>query len=110
MSGEQPPPEGRGPDAPPGDGRGGAGGPAAPPEAGALAETTADAARADTRGRAMDRRSWYMPREVADALASAVEELHFTTRRPKHVIMTALVTVALEHLGDVRRRVEEAHH
>ncbi|QMV24734.1 hypothetical protein GQS52_26550 [Streptomyces sp. SCUT-3] len=90
-----------------------------PPEAGPLAETTAgaaadaaaaDAARAAARGRAMDRRSWYMPREVADALASAVEELHFTTRRPKHVIMTALVTVALEHLGDVRRRVEEAHH
>ncbi|MFE1783356.1 hypothetical protein ACFW9F_12375, partial [Streptomyces sp. NPDC059506] len=83
---------------------------ATPPAGRAPAAAGAAGGRPAARGRAMDRRSWYMPREVADALASAVEELHFTTRRPKHVIMTALVTVALEHLGDVRRRVEEAHH
>lgn len=47
---------------------------------------------------AMDRRSWYMPKESADALAAALEELHFTTRQPKHVIMAALVAIALEQL------------
>jgi hypothetical protein len=54
----------------------------------------------------MDRRSWYMPKESADALASALEEIHFTTRRPKHVILAALVAVALEQLDDVRERLD----
>ncbi|MFF4653705.1 hypothetical protein [Streptomyces sp. NPDC001380] len=55
----------------------------------------------------MDRRSWYMPKEAADALAQAVEELHYATRRPKHVVMAAVVQVALAHLDEVQRRVEE---
>lgn len=54
----------------------------------------------------MDRRSWYMPKESADALAAALEELHFTTRQPKHVIMAALVDVALERLPAVEQRVK----
>jgi hypothetical protein len=57
----------------------------------------------------MDRRSWYMPRESADALAAAVEEMHFTTRRPKHVIVAALVAVALNHLDEVQRLTETEH-
>jgi len=55
----------------------------------------------------MDRRSWYMPKDSADALAAAVEELHYATRRPKHVVMAALVAVALEHLGEVEQRAAE---
>jgi hypothetical protein len=55
----------------------------------------------------MDRRSWYMPRESADALAAAVEELHHVTRKPKHAVMAALVAVALDHLPDVEQRVAE---
>jgi len=58
------------------------------------------------KGPTMDRRSWYMPKESADALASALEEIHFTTRRPKHVILAALVAVALEQLDDVRERLD----
>jgi hypothetical protein len=54
----------------------------------------------------MDRRSWYMPRESADALAAAVEELHYATRRPKHVILAAMVSVALDHIEDVEQRVK----
>jgi hypothetical protein len=54
----------------------------------------------------MDRRSWYMPKESADALAAALDELHFTTRQPKHVVLAALVSVALGHLGDVQRQIE----
>lgn len=61
---------------------------------------------ARTKGPAMDRRSWYMPRESADALAAAIEEMHFTTRRPKHVILAALVSVALDHIEDVQRQIE----
>lgn len=55
----------------------------------------------------MDRRSWYMPKESADALAAALDELHFTTRQPKHVVMAALVAVALEQLPAVEQRVRE---
>lgn len=75
--------------------------PAAPPEP----------APRPTRAKApgMDRRSWYMPRESADALASAIEELHFSTRQPKHAVLAALVAVALDHIDDVRKRVEDAH-
>lgn len=62
---------------------------------------------ARAKGPAMDRRSWYMPKESADALAAALEELHWSTRQPKHVIMAALVSVALDHLDEVRRQVSE---
>jgi transcription termination factor NusB len=54
----------------------------------------------------MDRRSWYMPKESADALAAAIEELHYTERAPKHVVVAALVEVALDHLDDVRRHIQ----
>lgn len=50
----------------------------------------------------MDRRSWYMPRASADALAEAVEDLHYDTRKPKHEVLRALVEVALEHRGEAR--------
>ncbi|MDX2733562.1 hypothetical protein [Streptomyces sp. PA03-2a] len=75
---------------------------AAPPAA--APEPARPSARA--KGPAMDRRSWYMPKESADALAAALEDLHWSTRRPKHVIMAALVDVALEHLDEVRQRAE----
>lgn len=61
---------------------------------------------ARAKGPAMDRRSWYMPKESADALAAALEDLHWSTRKPKHAIMAVLVAVALEHLDDVRQRIE----
>lgn len=54
----------------------------------------------------MDRRSWYMPKSTADALADAVEDLHFGTRRPKHEVLRALVEVALEHRGEAQSRLE----
>jgi hypothetical protein len=53
----------------------------------------------------MDRRSWYMPKATADALADAVEDLHFDTRRPKHEVLRALVEVALEHRSEARSRL-----
>lgn len=50
----------------------------------------------------MDRRSWYMPRDSAEALAAAVDDLHWSTRRPKHEIVAALVAVAVRHADEAR--------
>ncbi|WP_163549148.1 hypothetical protein [Candidatus Frankia nodulisporulans] len=58
---------------------------------------------------AMDRRSWYMPRASAAALAAAVEDLHYATRQPKHAVLAALLAVALEHQDDARRRLTGEH-
>lgn len=55
--------------------------------------------------REMDRRSWYMPRAVADVLTAEVDELHFTTRRPKWFVLSALVAVALDHRDEVRAKL-----
>lgn len=54
---------------------------------------------------AMDRRSWYMPKASADALADAVEDLHYATRRPKHEVLAALIDAALASRGDVQARL-----
>jgi hypothetical protein len=80
--------------------------PAPAPQTAVKSATEAPQRPARVKGPAMDRRSWYMPRESADALAAAVEEMHFATRRPKHVIVAALVAVALDHLDEVRTEVE----
>lgn len=59
-------------------------------------------------GGAMDRRSWYMPKETADALAGAVETLHYEIREPKHAVLAELVAVALENLPDIQQRLRSA--
>jgi hypothetical protein len=56
----------------------------------------------------MDRRSWYMPKQVADDLAGAVETLHYDTRQPKHAVLAELVAVALLHLPDIQQRLRPA--
>lgn len=55
----------------------------------------------------MDRRSWYMPRAVADALGEAVTELHFRTRRPKHEVLAALIAVALDRQDEAAARLRQ---
>ena len=62
-------------------------------------------ADAPVRAGGMDRRSWYMAKQTADALAAVVEDLHFATRKPKHVVLSELVAVALEHQAEVERRL-----
>ncbi len=56
----------------------------------------------------MQRRSWYLPADVADHLAAVVDDIHFTTRRPKHEVIAAAVAVALEHQDDILARVSSA--
>jgi hypothetical protein len=42
----------------------------------------------------MTRRSWYVTQEASDALAAAVDDIHFATRAPKHAIASALFKLA----------------
>jgi hypothetical protein len=43
-----------------------------------------------------------MPAPSAEALARAVDDLHYATRRPKHEVIATLIAVALEHAEDAR--------
>lgn len=80
--------------------------PPAPPEP--RREPSAAAQRpARAKAREMDRRSWYMPKVSADALADAVDELHYATRQPKHVVLAALVSVALRHVDEAQQHIEQ---
>jgi hypothetical protein len=49
--------------------------------------------------------SWYLDAGDADRLAGLVDDLHYTTRQPKHVVLGAAVAVALEHLDEIRARL-----
>ncbi|MFJ9799862.1 hypothetical protein [Streptomyces sp. NPDC101145] len=59
------------------------------------------------KGTEMDRRSWYMPKQTADALAEVVEELHFETRQPKYVVLSELIAMALEQHEAAVQRLHE---
>ena len=52
---------------------------------------------------AMTRRSWYVEKSTADNLAGLIDDLHFETRIPKHVIATALFDEAVASEERVRR-------
>lgn len=56
----------------------------------------------------MRHRSWYLRADVAERLDAAVNEMHFTTRRPKHEVLGAAVAVLLEHQGDILARLTAA--
>lgn len=51
------------------------------------------------------RRSWYMTAGTADALASALEDEHFATRRSKTDILAAIVRTALAHRDEWHRHL-----
>ncbi|GAA1073111.1 hypothetical protein GCM10009665_79270 [Kitasatospora nipponensis] len=60
----------------------------------------------------MTRRSWYAEREAADALARAVDALHFATRVPKHQVVSLLFRLAAEQQDlvlDHLRRTGQTH-
>jgi len=57
---------------------------------------------------AMTMRSWYMPKASADRLAALVDDLHFATRLPKHLIMGALVNVIDRHRDEVEAEARSA--
>jgi hypothetical protein len=49
----------------------------------------------------MTMRSWYMPKASAERLAALVDDVHFATRLPKHLIMGAVVNVIDRHRAEV---------
>ena len=53
----------------------------------------------------MARRSWYLPQADADRLASLVDDLHFTTRRPRHEVLAAVVGVIVDHRAEIEARL-----
>jgi hypothetical protein len=55
----------------------------------------------------MDRRSWYMPKDSADALAAALQDLYWSTHRPKHEVLAALIETALAHRDEVQARLSQ---
>jgi hypothetical protein len=56
----------------------------------------------------MTMRSWYMPKASADRLAALVDDVHFSTRLPKHLIMGALVNVIDRHRAEVEAEARAA--
>lgn len=53
-------------------------------------------------------RIWSMPKASADRLAALVDDVHFATRLPKHLIMGALVNVVDRHRDEVEAEAREA--
>ncbi len=53
----------------------------------------------------MQSRSWYLPADVADRLAVVVDDIHFSTRRPKHEVLAAALAVAIEHQDDIMTKL-----
>ena len=49
----------------------------------------------------MTMRSWYMPKASADRLAALIDDVHFATRLPKHLIMGAAVDVFERHRAEI---------
>lgn len=52
-------------------------------------------------------RSWYMTPACAQALAEAVDNLHFATRAPKYEVLAAIVRVALSDLPTVEAELRD---
>jgi hypothetical protein len=77
--------------------------PSTRPDRSARADKPARQAAADKPAVAgdMTTRSWYMPEASADRLAALVDDVHFATRLPKHLIMGAVVNVIDRHRAEV---------
>ena len=55
----------------------------------------------------MARRSWYLRADVAESLARIADDLHFTTRRPRHEVLAAVIGVGLEHRAEIEARLAQ---
>lgn len=53
----------------------------------------------------MTRRSWYVERDVADAVQAAVDDIHFSTRVPKNVVLSRLLQEAVAHADEVAKNL-----
>jgi hypothetical protein len=55
----------------------------------------------------MASRSWYLRTDVADQLADVVSDLHFATRRPRHEVLAAVISVALGHRAEIEAQLAQ---
>ncbi|MFH9426399.1 hypothetical protein [Streptomyces sp. NPDC017529] len=57
----------------------------------------------------MTRRSWYTKTAAADAFQKAVDDIHFSTRVPKHEVVAALLEAAVGQADRVQRKLGTSH-
>ena len=58
---------------------------------------------------AMTRRSWYVKTAAADAFQKAVDDIHHSTRVPKHEVVAALLEAAVGQTDRVQRKLGRSH-
>lgn len=61
------------------------------------------------KGTGMVTRSWYLPEDVADALAAAADELYYDLRGklPKHAVLAALIAAGIDQTATVRDKLSQ---
>ncbi len=57
----------------------------------------------------MTRRSWYTNTAAADAFQAVVDDIHHSTRVPKHEVVAALLDAAVGQSERVQRRLGRSH-
>jgi hypothetical protein len=65
-------------------------------------ESAKEAAR-----RSMTRRSWYITTGTADLFQKAVDDIHHSTRVPKHEVVAALLEAAVGQSERVQRKLSK---
>ena len=56
----------------------------------------------------MTKRSYYLTRDLADRLATAVDDLHFATRAPKHEVLGAVIQAGLADLERIEGQLRDS--
>lgn len=63
----------------------------------------------ETVRQTMTRRSWYVKTAAADAFQKAVDDIHHSTRVPKHEVVAALLEAAVGQTDRVQRKLGRSH-
>lgn len=81
-----------------------------PHQEGLIVGSPASALAPETAARqAMTRRSWYVKTAAADAFQKAVDDIHHSTRVPKHEVVAALLEAATGQADRVERKLGRSH-
>jgi hypothetical protein len=56
----------------------------------------------------MVRKTYYLPQTAADALAAAVDRIHYDSRGriPKHLAMAAIIAAGIGHLDEIATQLK----
>ncbi|WP_157856404.1 hypothetical protein [Actinacidiphila yeochonensis] len=63
----------------------------------------AAASARDAQRKALTRRSWYVSTGAAETFQAAVDDIHHTTRLPKHLVVAALLEAAAGQADRVQK-------